>query len=153
MKARVMEPAGPWPAATQPGKTSGPAAAGPKLAGPIGPGAQDARERFGQLRRAAFAVRGFAGEGRQIPDRAGGESYALVSGGGPCPVVLLHGGVGATIEWAEMAARLDRPVVIPDRPGFGLSDPHDYRRVDFRADAANWLLDLTDTDSACSRST
>lgn len=52
--------------------------------------------------------------------------------------------VGATIEWAEIAARLDRPVVIPDRPGFGLSDPHDYRRVDFRGDAANWLLDLTD---------
>jgi 2-hydroxy-6-oxonona-2,4-dienedioate hydrolase len=58
--------------------------------------------------------------------------------------VLVHGGIGATIEWAEIAPRLDRPVVIPDRPGFGLSDPHDYRRVDFRADAAGWLLDLTD---------
>lgn len=144
MKARVIKPAGPWPAATQPGKISGLAAARPKLAGPMSADGQEARERFGQLRRAAFAVRGFAGEGHRIPDRAGRKSYALVSGGGPCPMVLVHGGVGATIEWAEIAPRLDRPVVIPDRPGFGLSDPHDYRRVDFRADAAGWLLDLTD---------
>jgi hypothetical protein len=25
-----------------------------------------------------------------------------------------------------------------------MSDPHNYRRADFRADAASWLLDLTD---------
>jgi pimeloyl-ACP methyl ester carboxylesterase len=123
---------------------SGLAAAGSKLAGRGGPGGQDARERFGQLRHAAFAGRGFAGEGRRIPDRAGRESYALVRGKGPCPTVLVHGGVGTTIEWAQVAARIDRPVVIPDRPGFGLSDPHDYHQAGFRAGAASWLLDLTD---------
>jgi pimeloyl-ACP methyl ester carboxylesterase len=58
--------------------------------------------------------------------------------------VLVHGGVGFTIEWADIAARLDGPVVIPDRPGFGLSDPHDYRQIDFRADAARWLRELTE---------
>jgi pimeloyl-ACP methyl ester carboxylesterase len=120
------------------------AAAGLELAGPVSPGGRDARERFGKLRLAAFAGRGFAGEGRRIPNRAGRESYALVAGDGPCPTVLVHGGVGTTIEWAEIAARLARPVVIPDRPGFGMSDPHSYRRADFRADAASWLLDLTD---------
>ena len=52
--------------------------------------------------------------------------------------------MGNTIEWAEIAAGLDRCVVIPDRPGLGLSDPHDYRRVDYRADACRWLLELTD---------
>lgn len=111
---------------------SRPTAAGPKLAGPVSPSVQDARERFGQLRLAAFAGRGFAGQGRWFPDRAGRESYAMVAGDGPCPAVLVHGGVGTTIEWAQIAARLARPVVIPDRPGFGLSDPHDYRQVDFR---------------------
>jgi pimeloyl-ACP methyl ester carboxylesterase len=39
--------------------------------------------------------------------------------------------------------RLENPPVIPDRPGFGLSSRIDYRHVDFRADAARWLLDLT----------
>lgn len=110
----------------------------------IEPGGRAARERFEALRLAAFARRGFAGEGRRVPDGAGRESYALVSGDGRCPAVLVHGGVGFTIEWAEIAARLDGPVVIPDRPGFGLSYPHDYRRVDFRADAARWLLELTE---------
>ena len=143
-EAAVIEPGGPGPAATHSGKMSRLAAAGPKLAGPVSPSGQDARERFGQLRLAAFAGRGFAGQGRRFPDRAGRESYAMVAGDGPCPAVLVHGGVGTTIEWAQIAARLARPVVIPDRPGFGLSDPHDYHGADFRADAASWLLDLTD---------
>src|SRR6185437_16520593 len=108
------------------------------------PKAADAREHFERLRLAAFAHRGFACEGRRIPDRAGRETYALVSGDGPCPTVLVHGGAGNTIEWVEIAARLDGPVVIPDRPGFGLSHPHDYRRVDYRAHAARWLLELTE---------
>src|SRR6266540_1566891 len=130
MKTRMTEPADPEHAATHT-PMSGLAAAAPTHAS-----GQDARERFEQLRLAAFANRGFTGEGRRIPDRAGRKSYALVSGDGPCPTVLVHGGVGFTIEWAEIAARLEGPVVIPDRPGFGLSDPHDYRQVDFRADAA-----------------
>jgi pimeloyl-ACP methyl ester carboxylesterase len=144
MKNRVTEPAEPVPTSAHAGETSGLTAAGPKLAGRAGPGGQHAREQFGQLRRAAFARRGLAGEGRRIPDRAGRESYALLRGDGPRPTILVHGGVGCTIEWAQIAARLDGPVVIPDRPGFGLSDPHDYHRAEFRADAASWLLDLTD---------
>ena len=62
----------------------------------------------------------------------------------PCPTVLVHGGVGNTIEWADLAPQLGASLVIPDRPGFGLSYPTDYRRLDFRADAARWLRELTD---------
>jgi pimeloyl-ACP methyl ester carboxylesterase len=144
MDNRVIEPAEPEPAAAHVGGTSGLTAAGPEPAGRADPGGQHAREQFGRLRRAAFARRGFAGEGRWIADRAGRESYALVAGDGPRPTVLVHGGVGFTIEWAQIAARLDGPVVIPDRPGFGLSDPHDHDRAGFRADSASWLLELTD---------
>jgi pimeloyl-ACP methyl ester carboxylesterase len=143
MKTRMIEAADPG-SATAHTSTSGLAPGAPKLAGRTRPSGQDARDRFEQLRLAAFTNRGFAGEGRRIPDRAGRESYALVSGDGPCPTVLVHGGVGFTIEWAEIAARLDGSVVIPDRPGFGLSYPHDYHRLDYRADAARWLVELTD---------
>lgn len=142
MKTRSIEPTDSGSAATHTA-ASGLAAGAPKPGGRTHPSGQDAQERFEQLRLAAFAHRGFVGHGRRVPDRAERESYALVSGGGPCPTVLVHGGVGFTIEWAEIAARLDGPVVIPDRPGFGLSYPHDYHRVDFRADAAPWLLELT----------
>lgn len=144
MNMRVTKPAGPGATATHRGKVSRLAVGGPKLTGPVSPGVRDARERFGQLRLAAFADRGFAGHGRRFPDRAGRELYALVAGDGPCPTVLVHGGVGTTIEWGQIAARLALPIVIPDRPGFGLSDPHDYDGADFRADAASWLFDLTD---------
>ena len=103
-----------------------------------------ARQEFEDRRLAAFASRGFVGDGRRIPDRAGRETYALSGEESPCPTVLVHGGVGSTIEWADLAPRLVNPAVIPDRPGFGLSSRIDYRHLDFRADAARWLLDLTD---------
>ena len=101
------------------------------------------RQEFEDRRLAAFARRGFVGKGRRIPDPAGRETYVLISEESPCPTVLVHGGVGNTIEWADLAPRLVKPPIIPDRPGFGLSSRIDYRRVDFRADAARWLLDLT----------
>jgi pimeloyl-ACP methyl ester carboxylesterase len=143
MNTRLIDPADPGPAVTHTA-TAGQAAGTPELAGGTRPSGQDARERFEQLRLVAFADRGFTGKARRIPDHAGRDTYALVGGDGPCPTVLVHGGVGFTIEWAEIAARLGGPVVIPDRPGFGLSDPRDYHRVDFRADAAHWLLELAD---------
>lgn len=99
---------------------------------------------FEQRRQAAFLQRGLAVEGRRIADSGGRITYALVSGEGPCPTVLIHGGVGNTVEWADIAPQLAGPIVIPDRPGFGLSYRQDYRRVDFKGDAARWILELTD---------
>jgi hypothetical protein len=115
MENRVTEPAEPGPACAHAGETPGLTAAGPKLAGRADPSGQHARAQVGQLRRAAFAHRGYAGKDRRIPDRAGRESHALVAGDGLRPTVLVHGGAGFTIEWAQIAAWLDGPVVIPDR--------------------------------------
>src|SRR6476660_4688576 len=92
------------------------------------------RQEFEDRRLAAFGRRGFVGARRRIPDPAGGETYVLIGEESPCPTVLVHGGVGNTIEWADLAPRLENPSVIPDRPGFGLSSHIDYRHVDFRAD-------------------
>ena len=111
---------------------------------PYSVGVDDPRRLFEERRLAAFRRRGFVGGVRRIPDRAGRETYVLISGESPCPTVLLHGGAGNTVEWADVAPMLVGPVVIPDRPGFGLSYPNDYRRVDYRADAAQWLLELVD---------
>ena len=108
-------------------------------------GADGQRLEFEERRLAAFRRRGFSGVGRRIPDHAGRETYILMSEQeSACPTVLVHGGVGNTIEWADLAPKLRNPLVIPDRPGFGLSYPSDYHRLDFRADAARWLLELTD---------
>jgi pimeloyl-ACP methyl ester carboxylesterase len=103
----------------------------------------DQREQFERSRLALFAAHGLEGRSRRIADPAGRETYAIVRGDGGCPTVLVHGGVGGT-EWALLAGLLKGPLVIPDRPGFGLSYPIDYRKVDIRSDASAWLLNLVD---------
>ncbi len=104
----------------------------------------DPRKRFERTRHDVFRAHGLEGRSRRIPHRTGTETYAIVRGDGPCPAVLVHGGLGNAAEWALVAGRLDGPLVIPDRPGCGLSYRIDYRKVDFRRDAAAWLLDLVD---------
>ena len=101
-------------------------------------------ERFERSRLALFAAHGFAGQSKRITDRAGRETYAMVHGDGPCPTVLVHGGVGVATEWALLAGQLSGPVFIVDRPGYGLTYPMDYRGIDFRRDAADWLLGVVD---------
>jgi pimeloyl-ACP methyl ester carboxylesterase len=59
--------------------------------------------------------------------------------------VLIHGGLSQAGEWFSLAGRIPGHVIVPDRPGCGLSYPIDYRRVaDFRQAAVAWLLDLLD---------
>jgi pimeloyl-ACP methyl ester carboxylesterase len=135
METRAVTPAESRPAAIDPWA---------QASGRSPQGVDDPIRAFEERRLAAFRSRGFVGVGRRIPDLAGRETYVLISGESPCPTVLVHGGAGNTVEWADVAPKLVGPVVIPDRPGFGLSYPHDYRRVDYRADAARWLLELAD---------
>src|SRR6187401_1622288 len=94
----------------------------PTSHGAYPPGVDNQRREFEERRLATFRRRGFSGVGRRIPDHAGRQTYILVSEEkSACPTVLVHGGVGNTIEWADLAPKLETPLVIPDRPGFGLS--------------------------------
>ena len=100
---------------------------------------------FERQRLALFERYGFQGEGRRITDRQGRSTYVITRGDGPRPTVLIHGGLSQASEWALLAGQLPGHVIIPDRPGCGLSYPIDYRKVpDFRKAAADWLLDLLD---------
>lgn len=105
---------------------------------------RDPWQRFERARLDVFRAHGLDGRSRRIPGRTGRETYAIVCGDGPRPMVLVHGGFGEASEWALLAGRLVGPLVIPDRPGYGLTYRVDYRKVDFRRDAAGWLLDLVE---------
>lgn len=79
-------------------------------------------------------------------------AHVLEAGAGE-PVVLLHGGDGEAVNWAPTMAHLQAHARIfaVDRPGCGLSDAFDYRRVDLRDHAADFvisLLDALELDSA-----
>lgn len=103
---------------------------------------------FERERLALFARYGFEGESRWVVDRQGRSTYVIGRGDGLCPTVLVHGGLSQASEWALLAGRLPGRVIIPDRPGCGLSYPIDYRDVDYRTAAASWLLDLLDSIGA-----
>lgn len=101
------------------------------------------RARFRELRRQAFESRGFDGDERFIRDPRGRATAVLERGTGAA-TLLIHGGVGVTAEWAPLAASIPGRVVIPDRPGFGLSDRREAGPRGFRAEAAEWLAELVD---------
>jgi pimeloyl-ACP methyl ester carboxylesterase len=94
---------------------------------------------FEKFRRDYFAENGFAAEGRWYDHADGRRTYALVRGGEGVPAVVIHGGLAEASVWSLSARHLGGPVYIPDRPGFGLSSPIDYRGVPFREDAVAWL--------------
>lgn len=105
--------------------------------------AVDRRSQFEQARLDLFAAQGFDGDVTRI-QADGQETYALVRDGGPTATILLHGGVSAAEEWSGIAARLAGGLVIPDRPGSGLSSPAQYRGAELRGKAGSWLNGVID---------
>ena len=100
-------------------------------------------DSFERDRLAVFTGHGFYGESRWVTDRQGRRTYLVGRGHGHPPTVLIHGGLSQAGEWSLLAGRLPGHVLIPDRPGCGLSYRIDYRTVaDYRKAATDWLLDL-----------
>ncbi|WP_324014445.1 alpha/beta hydrolase [Microbacterium sp. JZ37] len=121
----------------------------PALA-PVGQHAFGGRlERFRLLRRELFARRGLELDEHQVIRRDGSRIHLLSSGGGDDEVtVFVHGGVGNSAEWADVAPRVTGRVAIVDTPGFGLSDPLPSPIDDWGRACASWLLDVVDAIGA-----
>ncbi|MBC7174444.1 MAG: alpha/beta hydrolase [Polyangiaceae bacterium] len=99
---------------------------------------------FAEIRGALFRAYGFDAEERRLEDGAGFRTYALVRERGTVPTLLVHGGLAEASVWAQMAGKLEGTVVVVDRPGCGLSDSIDYRGVDCRQHAVDWLRGVLD---------
>jgi pimeloyl-ACP methyl ester carboxylesterase len=104
--------------------------------------AADELSAFEHERLKHFERSGSAGTSRWAVDPDGRRTYMISRGDGPCPIVFVHGGMSHAGDWLPLAALLAGHVVIPDRPGCGLSYRIDYRSVDYRSVAADWVLDL-----------
>jgi pimeloyl-ACP methyl ester carboxylesterase len=72
-------------------------------------------------------------------------AHVLEAGQGE-PTIILHGGDGQGVDWAPLMAHLQDGFHLHalDRPGYGLSDPFDYRRVDLRRHAADFVASTLD---------
>jgi N-formylmaleamate deformylase len=86
---------------------------------------------------------------RGVCETNGIDIHYLRTGGGGCPVVLLHGLMGSGACWAPLARALedDFDVVMPDARGHGGSSTpnHGYRYDDHASDAVGLIraLDLS----------
>lgn len=99
---------------------------------------------FERRRLELFDRHGFKGESRWVTDQKGRKTYTINRGETDCPTVLIHGGLSQAGDWSLLAGLLPGHVIVPDRPGCGLSYPIDYRNVDYRQSAVTWMLDLVD---------
>lgn len=101
-------------------------------------------EQFESMRLALFEAQGFSGTSHRVTDATGNETYMIVGrGSGSRARILIHGGLSESAHWAMLAGRLTGRIVIPDRPGYGLSYGIDYREVEhFGEAAADWLLSV-----------
>lgn len=111
---------------------------------------REAYERFVEAERKYFARYGVAPRDRflRLADPAL-TARAIETGEGP-PVLMLHGGGGASTQWAPLMAELRGfRLIAVDRPGCGLTDGFTYRGVDLRKHAEAFVgsvLDALDLD-------
>lgn len=106
----------------------------------------NATERFTELQRRSLAFHRVDASSRFIQlEKPRMRAHVLEAGTGE-PLVLLHGGDGEAVNWAPMMAPLQEHarMYAVDRPGFGLSDAFDYRGVDLRTHAADFVVSVLD---------
>jgi pimeloyl-ACP methyl ester carboxylesterase len=123
--------------ATAPRRADRPPAAGPE---------HPARARFVERQDRLLRHYGLAAVSRYVQlERPLLRAHLLEAGVGE-PAIILHGGDGQAVDWAPLMSVLQRDLRMyaVDRPGFGLSDPFDYRRVDLRRHAADFVTALLD---------
>jgi pimeloyl-ACP methyl ester carboxylesterase len=103
-------------------------------------------ERYQQLEQRLFEHAGLAATSRMVELPSVGTRIHLFEAGQGEPVVFLHGGAGIGAEHIPVVARLARRfrVIVPDRPGHGLSDPFDYKGLDLRRANVDFVAALLD---------
>jgi pimeloyl-ACP methyl ester carboxylesterase len=102
---------------------------------------ETAAERFRRLEETVLAESGVTATSRFIDVRTPPLRVHLLEAGTGDPVLMVHGGNGVAISWAPLLARLAPRfhLLMPDRPGCGLTTTFDYRGVDLRSHGAELL--------------
>lgn len=109
--------------------------------------AHDARtERFRRLQDAALAATGVATTSRFIDIRRPALRVQLLEAGAGEPLLMIHGGNSVAAGWAPILPFLAsrHRLLMPDRPGCGLTTRFSYRGVDLRSHGAELVGGLLD---------
>lgn len=102
-------------------------------------------EEFEAAQHRLLSRYGIAAESRFIDVPAiGGKAHVLVTGEGP-PLVMVIGGTTPAAFWAPLMPQLSGYTLFAmDLPGFGLTDPVEYRTATIRATAVDFLAQVLD---------
>lgn len=101
------------------------------------------RDSFERKRLAFMASQGCESEPALIVGQSGRSTYVMAAGAGTPIRLLIHGGLSEGSVWGPLAGRLEGRIVVADRPGCGLSDPIDYRKVQsYKNAAAEWANEV-----------
>ena len=109
-------------------------------------GGVDEVARFQQLQDAVFEESGVCATSRFAEIQTPPLRVHVLEAGAGDPVLLVHGGNSVAASWAPMLAPLagDFHLLMPDRPGCGLTTTFDYRGVDLRTHGAGFLSGVLD---------
>lgn len=100
-----------------------------------------AAERFRRLQDVALAEAGVATTSRFIDVRTPPVRVHLLEAGAGDPVLLIHGGNSVAASWVPLLPQLASRfrLLMPDRPGCGLTTPFSYRNVDLRSHGVEFI--------------
>jgi pimeloyl-ACP methyl ester carboxylesterase len=106
----------------------------------------DTREAFAERQEALLRFYDLPARSRYIDIERPQMRVHLLEAGDGEPLVLIHGGDGEGALWAPLMAQLkdDFRLYALDRPGCGLTDPFDYREVDIRRHAGDFVTSVLD---------
>lgn len=109
-------------------------------------GSSAAAERFRRLQDAALAETGVATTSRFIDVRTPPLRVHLLEAGAGDPVLMIHGGNSVAASWAPLLPGLAPRfrLLMPDRPGCGLTTPFDYRGVPLRRHGVELVRGILD---------
>jgi pimeloyl-ACP methyl ester carboxylesterase len=107
---------------------------------------ETAADRYRRSQDAVLAEAGVAATSRFLDVRTPPLRVHLLEAGAGDPVLMVHGGGSTAISWAPLLARLAPRfhLLMPDRPGCGLTTPFDYRGVDLRSHGVEFLRGVLD---------
>lgn len=110
------------------------------------PSADRAVRRFSDIQSELLASHGVRATSRFVELQNPCMRVHVLEAGAGEPVVLIHGGDGEGVNWSATMGPLQESAHLfaIDRPGFGLSDRFDYRHVNLRRHAGDFIVSLLD---------
>lgn len=102
--------------------------------------------RFQRAERAAYQEAGLQTSTRLLDIERPRLKVRVAEVGSGDPVLLIHGGNSVGASWIPVLAPLaaDHRLIVPDRPGCGLTEHFNYRGVDLRQHGVDFIGSLLD---------